>query len=71
MVQLTDDATKDDVALLTDAVRNFGKMVAAIDRLASSLVDIPQDVIVHVQYDDRIARSLESIADTLARLERQ
>lgn len=62
---------KDDVGLLTDVVRNFGKMVAAVDRLASSFADVPEIVTVRIQYDDRMCRALESIADTLSRLERQ
>lgn len=66
----TDTQHDDDVALLADAVRNFGKMVVAIDRLTSTFLELQTDITIRVQYDDRIARALESIADTLARLER-
>jgi hypothetical protein len=70
--QLLDDATKkDDAQLLRDAVRNVERLSEAINSATTVLEQAATDITVHIEYDDRIARALESIADTLSRLERQ
>jgi hypothetical protein len=70
--QLLDDTTPtDDLALLRVAVRNVGKLSVALNDMTTRLEQVATDITVHIEYDDRIARALESIADTLSRLERQ
>jgi spore coat protein CotH len=70
----TQTVDTDDARLLHDAVENMGKMAeeigalsASVESLTAIVANIPEP---NSYTDDRIARALESIADTLSRLER-
>jgi nitrate/nitrite-specific signal transduction histidine kinase len=66
-----DTTSADDLQLLRETVKNIAKLAGAIDDIAAQLHETARDVTIHVKYDDSITRPLQSIADTLSRLERQ